>query len=218
MLPPTPGAQEQPSATPVWHDSLFDWAAGAARRALVLCAFLGLLFGVVNAFIIVHQRRLEARDFAARASLKGVEIPARVTHSTTTWGYGEDLSFPVQVYEFEFADRNGVARRLTFRENENSGFDGGFYFNSEALRKSLGREEYSQGKRTFDVRILCLEGDSGHLTLADPEMRAVQSGFPVFEVLWTGIGASIWMMVLFEYGVFAASRRVAEAVLPPSPG
>ena len=109
-------------------------------------------------------------------------------------------------------------RRLTFRESEDSGFDGGFYFNSELLRKSLAREEYSKGKRTFDVRILCLEGDPRHLTLADPGLRPVQSGFPVFEVLWRGIGAIIGMMVLFEYGVFAASVRVAEAVLPPSTG
>jgi hypothetical protein len=198
--------------------SLFDRAAGAAKTALVLCALLGLLFAVMNAFAIVRQRRLEARDFVARAALDGVEVSARVTHSTTTWGYGEDLSFPVQVYRFAFTDRNGAVRTLVFRENEDSGFDGGFYFNSQALRKSLRREEYSKEERTFDVRILRLEGDPSHLTLADPRLRSVQSGFPVLEVLWTGIGATIWMMGLFEYGVYRASVGVGEAILPPSTG
>jgi hypothetical protein len=66
------------------------------------------------------------------------------------------------------------------------------------------------------MRILRLEGDVRHLTITDPRLRAVQSAFPVFEVLWTGIGARFWKMMLFLYGVYTASVHVAEAVLPPS--
>jgi hypothetical protein len=216
LLPPSPATPEGQAHPPVWHVALFDRAAAAASRVVVLCAVLGLVFGVFNAFMIVEQRRLEAREFLARAAAQGVETSARVTHSTTTWGYGEDLTFPVQVYEFEFRDRSGAVRRLTFRENEGSGFDGGLYFDSEALRQSLGREEYSNDRQTFDVRVLHLDDDPNHLTLANPRLRAVPSGFPVFEVLWTGIGASFWMMVLIELGIFLAASRVAAAVLPPS--
>lgn len=216
LPPPLVAVPEQPSDTPVWHGALFDLAAYTASKALVLCAFLGCLLGVANAFAIVQQRRQEARDFVARADASGVETSAEVTHSTTTWGYGEDLAFPVQVYEFMYADRDGVVNRLTFRENEGSGFDGGLYFNSEAFRKSIGREERSTGAQTFDARIVRLEGDASHLVLADPQFRPVQSGFPVFEVLWTGVGSIIWLMALFQFGVFAASMRIAEAVLPHS--
>jgi hypothetical protein len=231
MLPPLHAAPERPVATPVWHSSRLDRAAGAAITALGLFAVLGLLFAVVNAFNIVQQRRLEARDFLARAALNGLETSAKVTHSTTTWGWGggeysPGVWWPVQVYEFDFVDLDAAFRRLTFRENEDSGFEGGLYFNSKALRLSLGREEYSEGKSTFDVRILYLPGDPSHLALADPRFRPVtggtwggrlKSGFPVLEVLVAGIYIIIFPMVMLECFVFAASVHVvATAILPDS--
>jgi hypothetical protein len=214
MLPPSRIRKEQTPANPVRHTLRFDQVHRIAQAALVVCAFGGFLLGLTNAFAIVHQRRAAAKDFLARAVSKGVEIRANVTHSTTFWGYG-DMDFPVQVYEFEFKDRNGVLRRLVLREDEHSSFDGGLYFDSAALRKLLGRDE-SKKKKTFDVQILYLEEDFDHLTLADPRLRPNQSGFPIFEVLWAGIGGSFWMIVLFLVGSYYACRGVAEAILPAS--
>jgi hypothetical protein len=216
MLPSLQMRKEQTSANPVRHALLIDKVHSIAQAALVVCVFAGFIFGVANAFAIIHQRRVEAKDFLARAVSTGVEIRAKVTHSTTNWGYGEDLAFPVQVYEFEFKDRNEVLRRLVFRENENSNFDGGLYFDSAALRKLLGRNESEKKKKTFGVQILYVDDDIDHLTLADPRVRPNQSGFPVFEVLWTGIGASFFPIILLLIGSFYACRRVAEALLPPS--
>ena len=68
------------------------------------------------------------------------------------------------------------------------------------------------------MRILRLEGDPRHLTIANPRLRPVQSAFPVFEVLWTGIGARFYddaVPIRRLYGE-RASVHVAEAVLPPS--
>jgi hypothetical protein len=223
MLPSLRTRTEQMSVDPVRHASLFGQMHRIARVALAVCAFGGFVFALTNAFAIVHERRAVAKDFLARAIAKGVEVKAKVTHSTTTWGYGKDLTFPVQVYEFEFEDRNGVLRRLVFRENEHSNFDGGLYFDSVALRKLLGREESNEklfgraesNKQTFEARILYLEDDFAHLTLADPRLRPNQSGFPVFEVLYTGIGPIFFVIILLVSGSYYACRRVAEAILPP---
>ena len=215
MLPPSRMREYQTSANPVRHKLLFDQVHRIAQATLVVCAFGGFLFGLMNAFAIVHHRRAAAKDFLARAVSKGLEIRANVTHSTTYWGYGKNVTFPVQVYEFEFKDRNGVLRRLVLRENEHSSFDGGLYFDSTALRKLLGRDE-SKKKKTFDMQILYLEEDFDHLTLADSRLRPNQSGFPTFEVLWAGIGASFWVIILFLVGSYYACRRVAEAILPAS--
>ena len=119
------------------------------------------------------------------------------------------------MYEFEFVDRDAAVRRLTFYDEEDHGFDGGLYFNSEALRKSLGREEHSEGRSTFEVRILYLADDRNHLALADPRLRPVTSGSPVSEVL-AGLYEIAFMMFLFECAVVAAGVRVATAILPDS--
>jgi hypothetical protein len=139
-----------------------------------------------------------------------------VTHSTTTWGWSNEdrvVAWPVQVYEFEFVDREAAVRRLTFYDDETHGSDGGLYFNSEAFRKSLGREEYSDGRSTFEVRIVYLAADPRHLALADPRFRPVEPGSPVSEVL-EGLFECILPLLLLEYWVFAASVRVATAILP----
>src|SRR5207245_2077094 len=141
LPPPSRMRKERTSAKPVRHTLLFDRVHGIAQGVLVVCAFGGFVFGLTNAFAIVHQRRAAAKDFLARAVSTGIEIRANVTHSTTYWGYGKYGAFPVQVYEFEFKGRNGVLRRLVLRENEHSSFDGGLYFDSVALRKLLGRDE-----------------------------------------------------------------------------
>ena len=177
------------------------------------CAFAGLVFAIVNSIFIVHQRRAEARAFLARVTSDGTKTPARVTHSTAGWAYGE-LAFPVQVYEFEFTDRNGVVRQNTFREVESSPFDGGLYFSSQALRKLLNREELGSKRKTFDVEVLYLEADAKHLTLADPRMQAVQSGFPIFEVFWTGFGPVLIVIILFVYGLYRICCLIADAIVP----
>src|SRR5262245_30642533 len=120
---------------------------GVGQLLLVVCTLVGFVLGVVNSVAIVQQRRAEAAAFLARVARDGRETKARVTHSTTTWGYGEKLTFPVQVYEFEFTDRGGRTRRAIFRENENSHFDGGLYFDSTGLRKQLNREETGEKKK-----------------------------------------------------------------------
>jgi hypothetical protein len=215
MLPPLRMRKELISANPSRHASLFDRVHRIAQAALVVCAFGGFVFGLTNAFAIVHQRRAAAKDFLARVVSTGVEIKAKVTHSTTNWGYGEDLTFPVQVYEFEFKDRNGMLQRRVFREDEHSHFDGGLYFDSAAFRKLLGREE-SKKKKTFDVQILYLDGDSDHLTLADPRLRPHESRFPILGVLWSGIGPILFTIILFLAGFYYGCRLVADAILPPS--
>jgi hypothetical protein len=215
LLPPTRMRQQGSPAIPATHASFFDRAHDIAKTALVLCVLSGVLFAVANAFAIVAQRRTAAKDFLQRAASNGVATSARVTHSTTYWGYGENLEFPVQVYEFEFKDRNGILRRLISREEEDSGFDGGLYFDSAALRKFLGREE-SKKKKTFDVQILYLENEADHLTLADPRLRPRPSSFPVFEVLWAGVGSIFWGVVIFLGWHYLACCRIAAAILPPS--
>ena len=147
-LPAPRMREEQTPAKPVRHASLFDQVHSIAHAALIVCACGGFVFGLMNAFAIVHQRREAAKGFLARAASTGVEIRAKVTHSTTYWGYGEDLTFPVQIYEFEFKDRGGMLRRLVFRENERSSFDGGLYFDSAALRKLLGMDESGERRRS----------------------------------------------------------------------
>jgi hypothetical protein len=215
LLPPSGMRQQGSPAIPATHASLFDRMHDIAQTALLLCVLSGVLFAVANAFAIVTQRRTAAEDFLRRAASNGVATSAKVTHSTTYWGYGEDLEFPVQVYEFQFKDRNGILRRVISREKEDSGFDGGLYFDSAALRNFLGREE-SKKKKTFDVQILYLENEADHLTLADPRLRPRPSGFPIFEVLWTGVGSIFWGVVLFLYWYYRACSRMAAAILPPS--
>jgi hypothetical protein len=214
ILPPSHMRKDQRSENPMRHALLFDRVHGVAQAVLVVCVVAGFLFGLSNIFVIVHQRRAEAKDFLARAVSTGTEIRAKVTHSTTTWGYGKDLEFPVEVYEFDFKDHTGVVRRVVFREDEHSSFDGGLYFASAALRKAFGMDHPQ--KRAFDVQILYLADDFGHLTLADPKLRPTQSGFPIFEVLWTGVGACFFPIILFLVGLQYACRRIAEAILPQS--
>ena len=213
-LPPEQMLAEQSSANPVRHASLFDRLHDISQKILVICAVGGGAFALTNAFAIVHERREVAEAFLARAVSTGVETRAKVTHSTTYWGYGEDLAFPVQVYEFEFRDQKGELRRLIFREDESDDADSGLYFDSSALRKHLGRDEESRNKTTFDIAVLCLEDDKGHLTLADPGLRPTQRSFPIFGVLYRGIGPIFWLIVFSQVLIYYACRGVANAILP----
>jgi hypothetical protein len=215
-LPPPQTPTESNPKNPVRHAPLFDQLHNLAQAILTICAVGGVVFAIANALAVVHERRAVAAEFLARVASRGVETQAKVTHSTTYWGYGKDLTFPVQVYEFEFKGQNKESRRIVFRENESSSFDGGLYFDSAALRKRLGREEESRNKVTLDVPILYLEDDRDHLTLADPRLRPSQSGFPIFEALYTGVGPILFMVMIFQVLLYYACCGVAEAILPPA--
>src|SRR5262249_54964189 len=97
-LPPLTVKRERPATAPIRHELLMTRLHGIGQLLLVVCALTGFVLGVVNSITIVQQRRAEAAAFFARVARDGRETQARVTHSTTTWGYGKDLSFPVQVY------------------------------------------------------------------------------------------------------------------------
>jgi hypothetical protein len=216
MLPQLQRREEQISPTPIRHPSIFDQLHNVALTALALSVFGGFVFAWTNAVAIIHDRKTVAQDYLARVVSTGVVSRATVTHSTTHWGYGEDISFPVQVYEFEFKDRDGVVRRLVFHEEENSGIEGGLYFDSAALRKALGRKEESKDKQTFEVPILYLEDDRDHLTLADQRLRPTASGFPTFELILTGIRGSFWLIIIVLGLSYLAARSVVQMILPPT--
>lgn len=214
-LPVSGTVSEPAGVTPVRHPELIGRFHRIGQGLMLVCALAGFAFAVTNSFAIVAQRRAAAEAFVGRAVAEGIKTRSKVTHWTTRWGYGQHLSFPVQVYQFEFADRDGVVRRPLFREVESSRFDGGLYFDSEAFRQYIGRGDDSD-KKTFNVDVLYVMDDLHHLTLANPWLQARPSGFPVFEVLWVGLGPIFFFIVLLLAGTYYPCRFVAGAVLPPS--
>jgi hypothetical protein len=217
-LPLLPKAEQQVGGTPVRHGSLFDRLHRIAQRGLIVFAVVGLVFALANAFTIVYQQRAVANNFLSRAVSNGIETRAKVTHSITYWGYGKDISWPVQVYQFEFIDRSGQPRRLIFDEDESDNVRSGLYFDSAALRErfGIGEEESKKTKKTFEVQILYLEEDMNHLTLADPSLRPNKSDFPIVATPVKLVSGSFWPIIFLLIGTFYASRQFAEAILPRS--
>ena len=69
---------------------------------------------------------------------------------------------------------------------------------------------------TSYIDILYLEDDEDHLTVKDPHLRPQQSSFPIFGVLYQGMGPIIVVVVLFVGGLLYVGFRIAETILPSS--
>lgn len=200
---------------PQRHSRIFDALARSAQRLSAWSAGVGFVLSVACCFSIVAERRAEARSFMARVRLEGETATAQMTHWTTTWGYGEDLSFPVQRYEFAFQDDHGLSRSVSLFEAESSSFDGGLYFDSAKFRESIGRDESTE-KRSFEVKVLYLPDVPDRLTLAAPRFHAEELGFPVFELLWVGFGPILFPVILLLGGALYFARVTTRVLLPPS--
>lgn len=193
-------------------ERLQDAAHRASTSLLTLSVTAGLILSIAGFYVVVGERRAAANDFLSRATTEGVRAPATVSHRTATWGYGQNLDFPVEIYEFEFADQSGERRTVKFVEVEGSPFEHGYYFDSRAFRERF----YGDGDDgPQSVEILYVPSVTDKLTFADAEFAPQARSFPALSVLYLGFGP-VWLVTALILSMVHSLARALIGVIAPA--
>lgn len=192
-------------------DRLHDALNTTFLMLLLASTLVGVLLGLAGFYTVVSEQRAEAKWFFEELDKSGVTAEAELRHRTAIWGYGE-LSFPVDILDFEFVDASEQNRLVSFIEVQSSPFEHGYYFNTEALVKDLPKEHGEEER--FIYRIRYLPEVKTKLTLADLRFAPQPSNYPYFLIFWIGIGPSLISLVLLSWLATYLSWALISVLTP----